>query len=53
MDGTWGTVCSDTEWDNTDASVVCSQLGFSSYGMCGTLVELRLRCDCRIYICGL
>ena len=32
MNGTYGTVCDDSSWDNQDASVVCTQLGFSLYG---------------------
>ena len=31
--GVWVSVCSDSFWDNNDASVVCKQLGFSPYGM--------------------
>ena len=32
VDGVWGTVCRDSYWDNTDASVICKQLGFTPYG---------------------
>ena len=33
VEGNYSTVCFDGLWSNTDASIVCMQLGLSPYGM--------------------
>ena len=32
INGTWGTIC-DHHWTQQEASVVCSHLGYSPYGI--------------------
>ena len=37
--GRYGTIC-DNNWSSQDASVICSQLGFSAYGNIHVTIEL-------------
>ena len=39
VNGKFATVCAD-QWDNTDASIVCKELGYSPYGT--TLINFAI-----------
>ena len=33
VNGIWGTVCAESDFNNTDADVICRQIGFKGTGM--------------------
>ena len=59
--GVWGAICLNNYWNNSDASVVCKQLGFSPYGTIFNqhninlkIIIILLRCHCcsQPVVCG-
>ena len=50
INGIWGTVCADIDWDDNDARVVCRQLGYSvntGRGELQRVVILLLYMECQ------